>query len=136
MAYTHALSLVPRTFRSVPFVELRQSLPSQVAAISPFVDQLMRLRSTIHFDVCVRRYSVKRSGDAFLLFYSCGSVSSSSVLPVPSWSAGNGAPPSGTCAAGSLYSNNANSGTGLYVCSSIQMNSSETTVYQTWLPVL
>jgi serine/threonine-protein kinase RsbW len=42
MAYTHALSLVPRTFRSVPFVEVRQSLPSQVAAISPFVDQLMR----------------------------------------------------------------------------------------------
>ena len=42
MAYTHALSLVPRTFRSVPFVELRQSLPSQIAAISPFVDQFMR----------------------------------------------------------------------------------------------
>jgi serine/threonine-protein kinase RsbW len=32
----------PRAFRSVPFVELRQSLPSQVGIISPFVDQLMR----------------------------------------------------------------------------------------------
>jgi serine/threonine-protein kinase RsbW len=42
MAYTDALSLVPRTFRSVPFVELRQSLPSHIAVISPFVDQLMR----------------------------------------------------------------------------------------------
>ena len=42
MAYTNALSLVPRTFRSVPFVELKQPLPSQVAVISPFVDQLMR----------------------------------------------------------------------------------------------
>jgi serine/threonine-protein kinase RsbW len=42
MAYTHALSLVPRTFRSGLFVEVRRSLPSQVAAISPFVDQLMR----------------------------------------------------------------------------------------------
>jgi serine/threonine-protein kinase RsbW len=35
-------TLTPQAFRSVPFVELRQSLPSQVAIISPFVDQLMR----------------------------------------------------------------------------------------------
>jgi serine/threonine-protein kinase RsbW len=33
-------TLTPQAFRS--FVELRQSLPSQVAIISPFVDQLMR----------------------------------------------------------------------------------------------
>jgi serine/threonine-protein kinase RsbW len=43
MAHKQALSLSPQTFRSVPFVELRQSLPSQTALISPFVDQLMRL---------------------------------------------------------------------------------------------
>jgi serine/threonine-protein kinase RsbW len=42
MAHTQSLSLMPRTVHSVPFVELRQSLPSQVAAISPFVDQLIR----------------------------------------------------------------------------------------------
>ncbi len=30
-----------RTFGSVPFVEVRQSLPSKVAIISPFVDQVM-----------------------------------------------------------------------------------------------
>lgn len=35
-------ALMPQAFRSVPFVELRQSLPSQLAIISPFVDQLMR----------------------------------------------------------------------------------------------
>jgi serine/threonine-protein kinase RsbW len=35
-------TLMPQAFRSVPFVELRQSLPSHVAIISPFVDQLMR----------------------------------------------------------------------------------------------
>lgn len=34
-------TLTPQAFRSVPFVELRQSLPSQLAIISPFVDQLM-----------------------------------------------------------------------------------------------
>jgi serine/threonine-protein kinase RsbW len=39
-------SLSPQTVRSVPFVELRQSLPSQVALISPFVDQLMRFVET------------------------------------------------------------------------------------------
>ena len=42
MAHTQSLSLVPRTHDSVPFIELRQSLASQVSAISPFVDQLMR----------------------------------------------------------------------------------------------
>jgi serine/threonine-protein kinase RsbW len=42
MAYSHALSQVPRVFRAVPFVELRQSLPSHVAVISLLVDQLMR----------------------------------------------------------------------------------------------
>lgn len=42
MIHKQALSLSPQTFWSVPFVELRQSLPSQVALISPFVDQLMR----------------------------------------------------------------------------------------------
>jgi serine/threonine-protein kinase RsbW len=34
--------LTPQASHSVSFVELRQSLPSQVAIISPFVDQLMR----------------------------------------------------------------------------------------------
>jgi hypothetical protein len=42
MACTHAKSQVLRTFRSVPFVELKQFRPSQVAVISPFLDQLMR----------------------------------------------------------------------------------------------
>jgi len=42
MVHTQSLSLLPRTAHSVPFVELRQSLPSRVAVVSPFVDQLMR----------------------------------------------------------------------------------------------
>ncbi|HEY4049236.1 MAG TPA: ATP-binding protein, partial [Acidobacteriaceae bacterium] len=42
MIHKQALSLSPQTFQSVPFVELRQSLPSQVTLIPPFVDQLMR----------------------------------------------------------------------------------------------
>lgn len=42
MAYTESLSLLPRTAHSTPFVELRQSLPSRVAIVSPFVDQLIR----------------------------------------------------------------------------------------------
>jgi serine/threonine-protein kinase RsbW len=41
MVHKQAPSLSSQTFRSLPFVELRQSLPSQVARISPFVDQLM-----------------------------------------------------------------------------------------------
>jgi serine/threonine-protein kinase RsbW len=42
MAHTQSLSLLPRNGHSVPFVELRQALPSKVAAISPFTEQLMR----------------------------------------------------------------------------------------------
>jgi serine/threonine-protein kinase RsbW len=42
MAHTQSFSLLPRNGHSVSFIELRQSLPSKVAAISPFVDQLMR----------------------------------------------------------------------------------------------
>jgi len=42
MAHTQSLSFLPRNGHSVPFVDVRQSLPSKVAAISPFVDQLMR----------------------------------------------------------------------------------------------
>jgi serine/threonine-protein kinase RsbW len=42
MAHTQSLSSLPRNGHSVPFVEVRQSLPSKVAAISPFADQLMR----------------------------------------------------------------------------------------------
>jgi serine/threonine-protein kinase RsbW len=41
MVHTRSLSLLPRNAHSVPFVELRQSLPSRVAAVSPFVDQLL-----------------------------------------------------------------------------------------------
>jgi serine/threonine-protein kinase RsbW len=42
MAYAQALSPGASAFRSVRFVELRQSLPSRIAVISPCVDQLMR----------------------------------------------------------------------------------------------
>ncbi|MGA8271716.1 MAG: ATP-binding protein [Candidatus Sulfotelmatobacter sp.] len=42
MAYGQALSHTPQVFRTVPFIELRQSLPSRISIISPFVDQLMR----------------------------------------------------------------------------------------------
>ena len=42
MTHTQSLSPVPRSAHSAPFVELRQSLRSQVVAISPFVDQLIR----------------------------------------------------------------------------------------------
>jgi len=42
MAQTQSLSFLPRNGHSVPFVEVRQSLPSKVAVISPFADQLMR----------------------------------------------------------------------------------------------
>lgn len=47
MAHTQSLSLLPRNGHSVPFIELRQSLPSEVAAISPFIDQVMRF--VLHF---------------------------------------------------------------------------------------
>lgn len=41
MVHTQSLSL-PRNGHSVPFIELRQTVASQVAAISPLADQLMR----------------------------------------------------------------------------------------------
>jgi len=41
MVHTQSLSSLPRNGHSVPFVEVRQSLPSKVAVISPFADQLM-----------------------------------------------------------------------------------------------
>jgi serine/threonine-protein kinase RsbW len=41
MAYAQPLSLTARGFRSVPFVELRQTLSSRIPIISPFVEQLM-----------------------------------------------------------------------------------------------
>ena len=47
MAHTQSLSLLPRNGHSVPFVELRQSLSSEVASISPFIDQLIRF--VLHF---------------------------------------------------------------------------------------
>jgi serine/threonine-protein kinase RsbW len=42
MARTQSLLPVPGTVDSVPFVELRQSLPSRIEALSPFVAQVMR----------------------------------------------------------------------------------------------
>src|SRR5438445_13718430 len=42
MAHPQSLSLLPPTNHSAPYVELRQSLPSRVGLVSPFVDQLMR----------------------------------------------------------------------------------------------
>ncbi len=42
MTHTQSLSSLSRNGHSVPFVELRQSLPSEIAAISHFVDQVMR----------------------------------------------------------------------------------------------
>ena len=47
MAHAQALNHVPRSCQSAPFVELRQSFPSQVQVISQFVDQLMRF--ILHF---------------------------------------------------------------------------------------
>lgn len=41
MAQTQIFSFPPCITGDVSFVELRQSLPSQIQAISPFVDQLM-----------------------------------------------------------------------------------------------
>src|ERR1700739_2417650 len=62
MVHTQSLSLLPRNGHSVPFVELRQSLSSKVAAISPFIDQLMRFilyfrradRSEIDIEMALR----------------------------------------------------------------------------------
>ena len=42
MAYAQTLSPAAPTFRSVPFVELREALPSRIPIIGPFVEQLMR----------------------------------------------------------------------------------------------
>lgn len=42
MAKTHTCARVPHTSHHEPSVELQQSLPSQAAAISPFVEQLMQ----------------------------------------------------------------------------------------------
>lgn len=47
MANTQFLDHVPQNFHSAPFVELRQSFPSQVQVISQFVDQLMQF--ILHF---------------------------------------------------------------------------------------
>jgi serine/threonine-protein kinase RsbW len=47
MAHTQSLDQLPQSFHSAPFVELRQSFPSQVQVISQFVDQLMRF--ILHF---------------------------------------------------------------------------------------
>jgi serine/threonine-protein kinase RsbW len=41
MFQTHTLALLPRISHCYPYVELEQSLPSELAAISPFADQLM-----------------------------------------------------------------------------------------------
>jgi serine/threonine-protein kinase RsbW len=41
MAYAQDPTFTARASRSVPFIGLRQSLPSQVSIIAPFVDQLM-----------------------------------------------------------------------------------------------
>jgi serine/threonine-protein kinase RsbW len=41
MAFAQGVLLTSPGFRSVPFVELRQSLRSQIVIISPFVHQLM-----------------------------------------------------------------------------------------------
>lgn len=41
MAYAQGLSFTAPAFRSAPFVELRQCLPSRISIISPFVDELM-----------------------------------------------------------------------------------------------
>ena len=41
MTQTHTLSLLPCTSDGVSLVELHQSFPSQIQAISPFIDHLM-----------------------------------------------------------------------------------------------
>ena len=42
MAQIHTLSHLHRISDGVPFFEVRQSFPSQIQAIPPFIDQLMR----------------------------------------------------------------------------------------------
>ena len=46
MAQAHTLTLLPCAPDDSSFVELRQSFPSQLHAISPFVDQLMSFITT------------------------------------------------------------------------------------------
>jgi len=41
MADAQARNIVPHSFHSAPYVELRQSFSSQIQAISPFVEKLM-----------------------------------------------------------------------------------------------
>ena len=41
MAYGQALSHIRHVFHPVPYLELRQSLPSRISSVSPFIDQLM-----------------------------------------------------------------------------------------------
>jgi serine/threonine-protein kinase RsbW len=45
MANAQVATPVSQSFHSLPFVELRNSLPSHVELISPYVDQLMRFIS-------------------------------------------------------------------------------------------
>ena len=47
MVHMQSLNHTPQDFHSAPFVELRQSCPSQIRVISPFVDRLMRF--ILHF---------------------------------------------------------------------------------------
>ena len=47
MVHMQSLNHTPQGFHSAPFVELRQSFPSQIQIISPFVDRLMRF--ILHF---------------------------------------------------------------------------------------
>src|ERR1700757_1175783 len=62
MTHSQSLSLLPQNGHSISFVELRQSLSSKVAAISPFIDQLMRFilyfrradRSEIDIEMALR----------------------------------------------------------------------------------
>src|SRR5215469_7040919 len=42
MANAQSSSISPRSFQSVPFVELRHSVSSQIGTISPFIEHLMR----------------------------------------------------------------------------------------------
>jgi serine/threonine-protein kinase RsbW len=62
MAHSQTFSHTLQSSRSVPFVELRQSIPSQIAIISPFVDQLMQFiarfrnpdESTLNIETALR----------------------------------------------------------------------------------
>ena len=47
MVDMQSLNLTAQGFYSAPFVELRQSFPSQIRVISPYVDRLMRF--ILHF---------------------------------------------------------------------------------------